>query len=182
MELSGRFLQRACAELPPHPPWGQGSPGTGALGAQGSLPPQLRRPEGRPPGRRWAESLRSCWRAARVPGDRRGLGETGDQAGTGKGGARAQPGTSRLVTIVQLSSREISAHHHSRFLFESRSGLGEPGHAPGLKVSPRKGRRLSSVQSLSRVRLFATQRTAACQASLSIVTPGIHPNSCPLSR
>ena len=53
-------------------------------------------------------------------------------------------------------TRDIPARHHSRFLFESRSGLGELGHAPGLKVNPRKGRRLSSVQLLSRVQLFVT--------------------------
>ena len=40
----------------------------------------------------------------------------------------------------------------------------------------------SSVQSLSRVRLFATPWIAARQASLSITTPGVHSNSCPLSR
>ena len=41
---------------------------------------------------------------------------------------------------------------------------------------------VSSVQSLSRVRLFATPWTAAHQASLSITTPGAYSNSCPLSR
>ena len=40
----------------------------------------------------------------------------------------------------------------------------------------------SSVQWLSRVRLFATPWTTACQASLSITTPGVYSNSCPLSR
>ena len=40
---------------------------------------------------------------------------------------------------------------------------------------------VSPVQSLSHVRLFATPRTAAHQASLSI-TPGAYPNPCPLSR
>ena len=39
----------------------------------------------------------------------------------------------------------------------------------------------SSVQSLSRVWLFATPWTAAHQASLSITNPGVYPNSCPLS-
>ena len=39
----------------------------------------------------------------------------------------------------------------------------------------------SSVQSLSRVQLFATPWTAARQDSLSITNPGVHPNSCPLS-
>ena len=39
----------------------------------------------------------------------------------------------------------------------------------------------SSVQSLSRVRLFATPWTAARQASLSITDSGLYPNSCPLS-
>ena len=39
----------------------------------------------------------------------------------------------------------------------------------------------SSVQLLSRVWLFATSWIAACQASLSITTPRVYPNSCPLS-
>ena len=39
----------------------------------------------------------------------------------------------------------------------------------------------SSVQSLSRVRLFVTQWTAARQASLSITAPGVYSNSCSLS-
>ena len=40
----------------------------------------------------------------------------------------------------------------------------------------------SSVQPLSRVRLFATPWTVACQASLSITNSfGVYPNSCPLS-
>ena len=37
----------------------------------------------------------------------------------------------------------------------------------------------SSVQSLSRVRLFATPWITACQASLSITNSGVHSNSCP---
>ena len=40
----------------------------------------------------------------------------------------------------------------------------------------------SSVQSLSRVQLFATPWIAARQASLSITNSGIHPDSCALSR
>ena len=40
----------------------------------------------------------------------------------------------------------------------------------------------SSVQSLSRVRLFATPWTAACQASLSITNSWVHQNPCPSSR
>ena len=39
-----------------------------------------------------------------------------------------------------------------------------------------------SVQSLSRVRLFAAPWTAAHQASLSSPTPRAYPNSCPWSR
>ena len=38
------------------------------------------------------------------------------------------------------------------------------------------------LQVLSSVRLFATPWTAACQASLSITTPGACSNSCPLSQ
>ena len=38
------------------------------------------------------------------------------------------------------------------------------------------------VQLLNHVRLFATPRTAARPASLSITTPGVHSNSCPSSR
>ena len=40
---------------------------------------------------------------------------------------------------------------------------------------------VSSVQSLSHVQLFVTPWTAACQAFLSIQTPGACSNSCPLS-
>ena len=40
----------------------------------------------------------------------------------------------------------------------------------------------SSVQSLSRVRLFATPWTSACQAYLSITNSGVYPNSCPLNQ
>ena len=40
----------------------------------------------------------------------------------------------------------------------------------------------SSVESLSRVQLFATPWTAAHQASLSITNSWVYPNSCPLSR
>ena len=43
-------------------------------------------------------------------------------------------------------------------------------------------RKFSSVQSLSRVQLFATPRIAAHQASLSITNSQSYPNSCPLSR
>ena len=39
----------------------------------------------------------------------------------------------------------------------------------------------NSVQSLSHVQLFANPWTAVHQASLSITTPGVYPNSCPLS-
>ena len=41
---------------------------------------------------------------------------------------------------------------------------------------------ISSVQSLSHVRLFATPWTAACQASLPSPTPEACSNSCPLSQ
>ena len=40
----------------------------------------------------------------------------------------------------------------------------------------------SLVLSLSRVQLFATPWTTALQASLSITTPRVHPNPCPLSQ
>ena len=40
----------------------------------------------------------------------------------------------------------------------------------------------SSVQSLSRVRPFATPWIAGCQPSPSITNPGAHPHSCPLSQ
>jgi len=41
---------------------------------------------------------------------------------------------------------------------------------------------VSSVRSLSRVRLFGTPWIAAHQASLSSPSPGVHSNSCPLSQ
>ena len=40
----------------------------------------------------------------------------------------------------------------------------------------------SSVQLLSRVQLFATPWTAACQASCPSPTPGVYSNSCPSSQ
>ena len=40
----------------------------------------------------------------------------------------------------------------------------------------------SSVQSLSRVQLFVTPWTATCQPPCPSPTPGVYPNSCPLSR
>ena len=40
----------------------------------------------------------------------------------------------------------------------------------------------SSVQSLSHVQFLVTPWTTACQASLSITTPGVYPNSCPLTQ
>ena len=42
--------------------------------------------------------------------------------------------------------------------------------------------RISSVQSLSRVWLFVTPWTTACQASCPSPTPRVYSNSCPLSR
>ena len=42
--------------------------------------------------------------------------------------------------------------------------------------------RFCSVQLLSRVRLFVTPWTAACQPPCLSPTPEVHPNSCPLSR
>ena len=41
---------------------------------------------------------------------------------------------------------------------------------------------MSAVQSLSRVQLFVTSWTAACQASLASPTPRVYPNSYPLSQ
>ena len=41
---------------------------------------------------------------------------------------------------------------------------------------------VSSVQWLSHVQLFSTPWIAACQASLSITTPGVYSNSSPSSR
>ena len=54
-----------------------------------------------------------------------------------------------------------------------------------LHLSAVEGRVLTSfslVQSLSRVQLFATPWTAACQASSLLPTPGVYSNSYPLSR
>ena len=67
----------------------------------------------------------------------------------------------------------------SQFLGRLKRSLGS------LRSRKRSGTlkaEISSVQLLSRVQLFATPWIAACQASLSIITPGVHPNSCPLSQ
>ena len=53
--------------------------------------------------------------------------------------------------------------------------------ASGYMIRWTSERRISSVQLLSCVWLFATPWTSACQASLSIPTPGVYSNSCPLS-
>ena len=52
----------------------------------------------------------------------------------------------------------------------------------GVGLIPAWRTQFSSVQSLSHVWLFATLWTAARQASLLSPTPGVYPNSCPLSR
>ena len=55
-----------------------------------------------------------------------------------------------------------------------------------LLPSNKEKQTISSVQSLSPVRLFATPWITACQASLSITNSwslvGVYPNSCPLSQ
>ena len=51
-----------------------------------------------------------------------------------------------------------------------------------LKDKDIRWHHFSSVQWLSRVRLFVTPWTAARQASLSTPFPGVYSNSCPLSQ
>ena len=54
--------------------------------------------------------------------------------------------------------------------------------AGGASEAWATGRARQSVQSLSRVWLFVTPWTAACQASLSITNPRVYSNPCPLSQ
>ena len=72
----------------------------------------------------------------------------------------------------------------------SSRGSSQPGTEPSFPVlqawfftiwAARYDRMFSSVQSFSCVWLFATPRTAACQASLSILTPEACSESCPSS-
>ena len=58
----------------------------------------------------------------------------------------------------------------------------EFGELPGFLAVRQDLRDIISVQSLSRVRLFATPWTVARQASLSITNSQAYSNSCPLSR
>ena len=51
----------------------------------------------------------------------------------------------------------------------------------GILTSICQGMRLSSAQSLSHVRLFATPWTSARRTSCSSPTPGVYSHSCPLS-
>ena len=51
-----------------------------------------------------------------------------------------------------------------------------------LMISTLMGVRSFIVQSLSCIWLFATPWTAACQASLFFISPGVCSNSCPLSQ
>ena len=66
------------------------------------------------------------------------------------------PAVCSLIFQSLVWSSLISSHHHA------------------IKVS--------SVQSLSRVQLFSTPWTAACQASLSITNSWSLPKQCPVSR
>ena len=71
------------------------------------------------------------------------------------------------VKLPHESSDILTNHDHHPLTFVIFSG-------PKLQFS--------SVQLLSRVRLFATPWIAARQASLSITNSGVHANSCPSSR
>ena len=67
----------------------------------------------------------------------------------------------------------------------SDTGL-PPGHLlAGVNIlmnDERGKRKISSVQSLSSIQLFATPWTATHQSSSPLSTPGVYPNSCLLSR
>ena len=67
----------------------------------------------------------------------------------------------------------------------SDTGL-PPGHLLArvniLMNDERGKRKISSVQSLSSIQLFATPWTATHQSSSPLSTPGVYPNSCLLSR
>ena len=70
--------------------------------------------------------------------------------------------------------------------FPSPGNLPKPGIEPGSLTLPALAggfltTQFSSIQSLSRVWLFATPWTAARQTSRPSPTPGAYPNSCPLS-
>ena len=87
----------------------------------------------------------------------------------------------------QFSGRAGSGRDCVSFpLFPGHATTGLPSrgrleHAePSLELPPAS--KFGSVQPLSCVRLFATPWTAACQASLSITTPGACSNLCPSSR
>ena len=53
---------------------------------------------------------------------------------------------------------------------------------PPLYTSFKPSEVVIAVQSLSHVRVFAISWTAACQASLSFISPRLYSNSCTLSR
>ena len=68
-----------------------------------------------------------------------------------------------------------------RLLFEFPGSTGARPRQCKLSSSS-VAKNISSVQSLSHVRLFVIPRTAAHQASLSLPTPRFYSNSCPLSQ
>ena len=89
--------------------------------------------------------------------------------------------TARLLCSWNYSGKNTGVGCHfllqGIFLIQgSNKGL---LHCRQILLSTRK---FSSVQSLSRVRLFGTPWTAAHQASLSITNSRVYSNSCPLSQ
>ena len=85
-------------------------------------------------------------------------------------------------SLLKLMSVEsVMPSNHSSSASPSPSTFNLSQHQ-GLFQWVSSSHQYSSVQLLSCVCLFATPWTAACQASLSIAIPRVHPNSCPLSR
>ena len=117
----------------------------------------------------------------------------------GPGGQRVGPPSFRCLRLCSPPSKPDSAglgelyyQHPACCLYPIQSSVGT--HAcSGARdaIEPKSGRLeganghfffFFSVQSLSRVQLFATPWTAERQASLSITNSGTYSNSCPLSQ
>ena len=83
------------------------------------------------------------------------------------------------LLAVQGTLKSLFQHHSSNASILQRSAFFTVQLSRPYMTNAKA---ISSVQSLSCVRLFATPWTTACQASLSITNSRVYPNSCPLSR